>query len=768
MNPHTSSRGALNRRGLSLIILFLSTTWIGLVFGQQAPIALLLVDTKGEPIAYASFEYGGQRGYADADGLMHLELQEGLPLRLYHLEFGHWTVDQEHLRAAWPEGRLQWSASRVHLLQPVTVIALHEHRRNGESRSFEASDWLSHDAGQVLAGTPGLAVIRKAGQYGFDPVVRGFKYDQLNIVIDGAQHCVAACPNRMDPPLSQVSLNQMDRVEVIKGPYALRYGTGLGGTILLSSPRPDFSESPLPFGRISTGYESNGNIFRSEGLVGVRTGHLSMDVNAAWSSGEDYRDGNGNPVSSGFRRGSFGTNLHYQPSRNHLFSANLTHNRANDVLFAALGMDLRKDHTWLSSLRHEWTPSGFSIHRWATMVSGTFVDHRMDNGLKVLQPRMMNMGTDATTQSYAVRSEITWGLGRGSLYTGVDFRQEQAQGERVREFLMGPMAGQSRTDAVWQNAQVRNTGLFAEWHRNWSVWQWVSSARLAINEAQAGAPSAAFAERYASLDSRQINPSISTGLVRQFGERIRAGLWMARTQRSGSLIERYIHSLPVGVDPFEMLGNPNLKPEINNQVDLNLRMELKEGFWQVNLFGSLLQDMITGQRRPDIQPIVMSAPGVRQFINLGEARMAGAEVQWTQDWPAHLRTDLQVAWVYGEDRFRNQPLQEIPPLEGRFRLTGMFLDGRLQPTITWRGALAQERISTEFGELETPGFQVLDLQVSYHLLRALRLTAGVQNLFEEAYTEHLNRAVTLDGQRSRIQMPGRNFFLTASFDLNRS
>jgi iron complex outermembrane recepter protein len=738
------------------------------LLAQSDPVRLTLSDAEqGQPISYAAYHYGTQQGYADADGLLLLTPETEAALRLVHLEYGEWTLSAAELIPVFREGVLRWASGRAILLQPVTVIALHASGHTPESRSFSAPDWLAHDAGQILAATPGIAVIRKAGQYGFDPVVRGFKYDQLNIVIDGAQHCLAACPNRMDPPLSQISLNQMEKVEVIKGPYALRYGTGLGGTILFSSLRPAFLETPTPFGRISSGVESNGGILRTEGLVGIRARNLVLDLNAAWSEGGDYSDGNGERVSAGFRRGSFGTNLHFRPWRAHQLSANLTHNRASDVLFAGLGMDLRKDHTWLSSLRHEWQPAGGgALSRWSSMVSGTFVDHRMDNGLKDLQPRMMNMATDATTQSYAARSEITWRLGGGYLYTGLDFRQEQAQGQRVREFLMGPMAGTSRTDAVWQDARIRNTGLFAEWHRDWAQWQWVSGARLAVNEASAGAPSHAFAERYPDMGGRQINPSLSTGLVRTLSKDLTLGLWAARTQRSGSLIERYIHSLPVGVDPFEMLGNPGLKPEVNHQMDLNLRMALPRGHWQLNLFGALLQDMISGQRRPDIMPVVMSAPGVRQFVNIGQARMAGAELQWAQCWPAHLHTDLQVAWVYGEDRSRSQPLQEMPPLEGRFRISGMYLDGRLQPAITWRGALAQERISGEFGEWRTPGFQVLDLQCSYHLLRALRLTAGVHNLFDTSYTEHLNRALSQSAAPTRILMPGRNFFITASYDLS--
>ncbi|MBK7341747.1 MAG: TonB-dependent receptor plug domain-containing protein [Saprospiraceae bacterium] len=180
-----------------------------------------------------------------------------------------------------------------------------------------------------------MAVIRKAGKYGFDPVVRGFKYDQLNLVIDGAQSCVAACPNRMDPPASQVSLNQMEKVEVIKGPHALRYGSGLGGTLLFSSIRPSFPEVTQFHGRVSTGYESNGQLIRGEALAGVNGRVFSLDLNGSWSQGDDYKDGNDFIVPSGFNRGSFGANAHIRLNDAHALQINTTRNIARDVEFAS-------------------------------------------------------------------------------------------------------------------------------------------------------------------------------------------------------------------------------------------------------------------------------------------------------------------------------------------------------------------------------------------------------------------------------------------------
>ncbi|MBK7341746.1 MAG: TonB-dependent receptor [Saprospiraceae bacterium] len=421
----------------------------------------------------------------------------------------------------------------------------------------------------------------------------------------------------------------------------------------------------------------------------------------------------------------------------------------------------------MTNLRHEWTGKGQGLHRWNTIVSGSFVDHLMDNLLKPLDPRMMNMSTAAKTQTYGARSEATFLLGSRLLYAGIDFRQEEASGDRVREFLMGPMMGKTVIDPVWQDSRITNTGLFAEYHFDLGRYQFIGAGRLGFNQARVNEAAATFLEEYPDPNSSQINPAISVGAIRPWVGGWTTSLWVARSQRSPGLIERFIHYVPVGLDPYEMLGNPDLKPEINNQVDLNIQKEYRSGRIQFSVFGSLLNDFISGQKRPDLSPKIPSAPGVRQFVNLSEVIMAGGEISWMQQWPGLLGSEIQVAYVYGEDRERDQPLAEIPPLDTRISVFGQYWKNRITPRITWRQVLRQDRVSSEFGEKTTDGFGLLDVQVGVQIMKPLRVSIGAQNLFNEVYTEHLSRAVTGSNPSTRLLAPGRNVFITATFDLGR-
>jgi iron complex outermembrane receptor protein len=102
-------------------------------------------------------------------------------------------------------------------IEVVKITKLTTKGQNKQNLETKQSDNLNHDAGKFLSSLPEINGIRKAGNYATDPVLRGFKYEQLNIVIDGAAAAINACPSRMDPAVSQVNLNTVQEAEIYKG-----------------------------------------------------------------------------------------------------------------------------------------------------------------------------------------------------------------------------------------------------------------------------------------------------------------------------------------------------------------------------------------------------------------------------------------------------------------------------------------------------------------------------------------------------------------------
>jgi len=716
----------------------------------------------GHIIANAHFLYHNQKGISSEEGLISIKPIADASLQLSHINYGKIEIDNKVLLAAFKTGVLNLSESYISLM-PATVIA----RSNGKTDSHVVkvnnSDKLSHDAGDFLSQNTFIGGIRKSGSYGFDPVLRGFKYDQLNIVMDNGLSATAACPNRMDPPASQIPLAMVDQVEIIRGPHSLRFGNAFGGTIHFKSLPASFTDTTKMYGRASGSYESNGEIKRTEALAGIKGRFYNVNLLAAYNEGSDYKDGDGNKIPSSFNRRNIGLSSVFKLSNQQSLKLAANNNYAEDVDFPALNMDLREDDTWLMNVQHKINFKNASLSSLSTSLYGSFVDHTMDNLGKDLNPRKVNAITKAKTKNYGMRSEAGFEFTKASLFAGFDFKSEGAEGNRSREMLLGPMAGKTIWDNIWQDSRIRKYGLFTESHFSWERVYFVASTRLEFNQAESRDKATKFVDTNMDDPSDKLNISLSLGATYDISKDVSMGLWFGRAERSGSLTERFINYLPVDRDPYERIGNTKLKSEVNYQLDYNFTWKRENSELSVNLFSSYLRDYVSSKIREDLTPLMATAPGVKQYVNIDKAIMRGFELSWYQKLCPVVYHKANVAYTYGKNKDRNQPLAEIPPLDLRYALGGHFFKEKFHTEFMLRHVIKQNRISSDFGETPSPAFSLLDFKASYSISDKMQVIAGVRNMFDEAYYEHLNRSVK--GSQQSINAPGRSFYLTLSVGL---
>ena len=722
----------------------------------------ILDQTSQIPIKDVYFQYNKQSGLSDSSGFIEITYIEGEILQLTHTSYGKFALNDKQVKFAIQEGSISRNID-IYDLQPVSIIAIQSKISESDKIVLSYMNKQAHDGGAILNIDPTIGGIRKSGSYGFDPVLRGFKYDQLNVVINGSQGATAACPNRMDPPTSQVPVHMIDQVEILKGPYSLRYGNSFGGTINYISSQPGFSEHFKTFGKLSGTYESNGNVMRSDGFIGLSGQKYNLSVLGSWSRGEDYKDGDDNSVPSDFLRGSFGSTLSLKLSKNQQVTISTNRNIGRDTDFPALPMDLRKDDTWMFSVQHEISMNQGLLKSWKTMVYGTLVDHLMNNDLKSAT-KTVNAESSTNTQTYGGRTESFWNFKKGSIYAGADLRFEAAEGSRSREFLTGPNTGKTVIDNSWQNSQISKSALFSEARYTYKHLLFVLAGRLEINLAKATDTETKFTDINPENEISQFNPGISLGLIRNFNNQFSLGFWLGHTQRSGSLTERYINYFAVGQDAYELLGNPQLKPETNNQADFTFEHKTEKNVLQLDVFASFSTAYISPEIDSTLMPIMPSSPGVRQFQNIGDAFRTGFELSWKQYLFLGIHHQLSFAYTYGENFENNEPLPEIAPMDIRYSLSGNYLNHTLFPEIALRHVLKQGRFSKEFRETETPSFTTLDVNVSFKFLKVFNITAGVQNIFDVAYYEHLNRLIS-GSPTHHILAQGRNIFISLTIDL---
>jgi len=92
-----------------------------------------------------------------------------------------------------------------------------------------------------------------------------------------------------------------------------------------------------------------------------------------------------------------------------------------------------------------------------------------------------------------------------------------------------------------------------------------------------------------------------------------------------------------------------------------------------------------------------------------------------------------------------------------------FLNGNLIPKISYRLVAAQNHVSEAFYEPVTPGFSLLNFSVLYKVSKNMSINAGVNNIFDVSYYEHLNCRIV--GSTEKLYEPGRMFFVNLNLSI---
>ena len=605
------------------------------------------------------------------------------------------------------------------------------------------SDLLNHDAGQFLSVIPEISGIKKAGNYATDPVLRGFKYEQLNIVIDGAAYAINACPSRMDPSISQINLNEVKEAEIIKGPYNFRYGTAFGGTINFVTVPPVFTDKVKLNARISTGYESNGSIFRNEVFTQLHSRKWAWDLFGSYQTGDDYKDGNGNTVDSGFKRYNVGTKGSFRWNDRNITTVHVNTNQGRDVDFAALTMDLIYDKTWMFQLGHKAKFLNSVLKHIDFNSYFTTVSHSMGTPSG-------SMVSDVKSSTYGGRMETKFGWNSNVFYSGVDFKHEEAKNTYMYMSMMSMM----NNGTSWQDSEINQVGWFNEYNHHFSHSKFTASYRLDFNSGKANDPSEFFTNMYGSTQKKQVNNSFNIGYTQYLSENAKLSILAGRAQRSASLTERFINRFVTGNDSYQVLGNPDLKSETNNQADLVFTYRKENLYFQTDVFYSYIQNYISGVIREDINATSSSSPGVRQMQNIGNAIKAGFESRVNWKFLPHYRTELAIAYTYGENRKSKSPLPEIAPFSLRWNAEAKF--SNFNAGMVYRFNAKQNRISEEFGELKTSDWSVFDVYAKYQINKHIHMSFEVSNLLNRNYSNYLSRTVS-GSTTERITERGRSF-----------
>ena len=617
----------------------------------------------------------------------------------------------------------------------------------------------------------GFSLIKR-GNYAIDPSFRASQYEQLNIQFDGGTKAVHACPNRLDPITTHVVPEEIERIEVIKGPYTVRYGATFGGVINLVTQKPQSMDNGL-HGRVNTGYESNGNSLVSSLSLNQVTEKYDITANAGYRDFGNYEDGDGVEIPSSFRSLDYGLRLGYNINDNQRIQAHWRQSFGRDVLHAGLPMDTEEDNSSILSIDYKKTKENGFIKELNAKAYYSYVDHIMSNENR---PSFMTTealsAIDATTAGGKLELKMkptdNW-----ILYGGLDAMLIARDGGRtrvVKRNMMGmelaePLVFQ---DKVWQDSYVNDFGVFVENKYAFSDKTMLTAGvryDLVVSDIQD--PEADFQSLYNNLEQREEhNISATVSIKHKVSDNATLEAAYGRGVRSANMIERYINHFSVGQDPFEYVGNPFLEAEVNNQFEIGIKGKKVfttgidairyglSGYYSFyeNYIVAVVDPALDRKFMPTAQP-----QEVKRFVNLDNAYKTGFEADVAIDFARYFNVNTSLSYVYTRNKDLDESLPLTPPLITRLGVA--FEKDRYWASVDYTVTSKQDEIASSFREQETAAYETLDVRFGMEVIKDFNVGLAVLNAFDETYNNHLNFSFVNQADFTRVPIndPGRNF-----------
>lgn len=611
------------------------------------------------------------------------------------------------------------------------------------------------DGGDYLKTIPGFSVIRAGGTNG-DPVLRGMFGSRLNILTNGGM-MLGACPGRMDAPTSYISPETYDRLTVIKGPQSVIWGPGgSAGTIL-------FEREPEKFGEL--GSRVNGSVLAGsngrfdkvlDAAAGNQLGYVRFIGNQSHS--DDFEDGNGDTVPSRWDKWNGDVSLGWTPDADTLLELSAGKGDG-EARSAGRGMDGSQFKRESLGLRFERSNLGEVLDKVEAQVYYNYADHVMDNytlrtpsGTGMMG---MPMVSNVDRRTMGARIKATWRWTDVQLISGID---AQTNEHRQR----GGMGVNAHKGKPWtKDADFHNYGAFGE-----LTWYATGEDRL-VTGARLDRASARDFRKGSATEGDTRADTLPSGFVRYEHDlaAIPATTYigLGHAQRFPDYWELFSPKrAPAGsVNAFD-----GIKPEKTTQLDFGIqyRDEHLEA-WASGYVGQVRDYILFDYQRNMMGSLTSQAQNVDARIMGGEL---GAAYKLTENWKA----DATLAYAWGKNSSDGKALPQMPPLESRLGLT--YSRDTWSIGALWRLVAEQNRIAKNQGNVvgkdydTSSGFGVFSLNGAYKVNNNLKLSAGVDNLFDKAYAEHLNLAGNAGfgypaSATDPVNEPGRTFWTKVDF-----
>ena len=583
----------------------------------------------------------------------------------------------------------------------------------------------------------GIDMIQR-GNYAWEPTLNTMATERISVTIDG-MHIFNACTDKMDPITSYVETANLQQVSILSGQQGSQFGPTLGGSVNLQTQRPTFSVQPKWQGNLNLGYETNSQLKVGGALLQYSNSKWYFKVQATNRDASNYKAGKNREVLfSQYSKLNTSTVLGYAIADNKTIETQVIYDKATDVGYPALPMDVSLAEALIASIRYEVLPINPFLDSWETKLYYNTITHRMDDTKRPPETIAIHMDMPGWSDTYGLYSTVKATQKSHHLSATLNAYYNKS----LAEMTMYPSNPEEKEMFMytWPDVHTQYTGITLQDH--WAITdqksvQLSASVGMHLNQIK----------NKTALESLQIfYPDMARSQNRTLGS-LAANYQIKKTQwsygvgialgtRAPSVSEGFGFYLFNSSDRFDHIGNPNLKNEVASE--LNGFLSYTSAAFSSKLTGSFfhINNYIIGAINPELSAMTIGAEGVKQYNNLSYAQLA------TLDWSSSYKFNNQwlvkvyIKYHYGKDSNKNY-LPFISPLSYGSSLT--FSKNRFQTSLELQANGTKDNNALLYGEQPTASYAILNWSAS-HLWQlkenTLAFHCGVANIFDTYYTTY--------------------------------
>ncbi len=463
------------------------------------------------------------------------------------------------------------------------------------------------DISQVLGYVTGIAVVEN--QFGTGIELSGFDANHVLVMIDGVK-MIGRTNGQLD--ISQIPVEQIERIEVVKGAASALYGSeAMGGVVNIITSKSNHDPG-IKIGSVLGGYgRLGGSISLSANLLGWKSklhansriyGGNTLNTGSLWENGSAY-----DKLNYGFQTVGHLTEA---------LSMDFQISRFTEVQTADVSTNFDDVTTNLRNTGRLELVSKGQLMTWTMGLDYSDYDHVYE---RVVTSSGFVSSSDQTLEQL-IRGELRGQMDHNdhALMLGVGNESERTESDRIVGGEQNASLSHLFLQDEWSLTPKTSTTLGARWDSH-------------------------------SIYGDYLSPKISLMFKPEMISRIR--LSFGQGFRAPTFKELFIDYTVVGIG-YRIIGNPELNPERSNNFNLDLeRWHTQKYHGRMNFFYNRIENLIdyTFLRLEDNMQLWQTA-------NIKQAITSGAEVDLTYFFNKRVELTMGYAFLNTWDVDNESPI----------------------------------------------------------------------------------------------------------------